>query len=778
MKKNVLKILLALVMVALVFAMVACNGGNKPNNGGNTTKDCGDGKHVDANNDGKCDKCGKEMPKAEEKVSLDTELKKLIGKVGPYVDTLKEVKKDSKVGIDVGLGAYYSYTGTNAAAGNFKLNVKGNLSANDPQAEIGLTLNGQNAKDDGEDYFKLGYKGGKIYLTEALNKINNKNGSTVEANKMAMNVAAIEDGIKNAASVGMEYLAYLGGLDALKNLDLVGLIDSLSAQIGGFDALGGFIKPSTTATATEFTIDEEGVKGILGLLSVAGINLETYSGTIDTVLDYADRVLGFSQSIFGLEEGEKLTYALIMSKYLPSLTIRANYEGEALNSIDIAIAMNEINFEFGLSVKLATFGIDKTVSISSTGTEKDIAGAINVNLGRKGLEGVLEYVINTGDALAKDGNTVASARLTVNGQEAVKAMFDGQKVYMDASKAFEAIGATAPADAKLTYKSDFAWKFQDGTSESSLIAAINHGLNGLKYTEPKQSTDTPATDEPAAEDPTAGIFTTIYNILAGEDEQWSGSAPAAIGDVIELLDKKIGSGHTNGSFLKFDLVDANGKALDIGDIGANIVKIHNDNKAKLTDSVNAEGTEAGATLIGKTEGETKATDLVDYVASFIKLPKIEAGAFAKVGDAFVPAEIDKDMIGSYIELAFGLYPADGQFADYVNVGIIEKIVGVDYEYILNNGIYAYAKYEKEAGLKGSIGLRATKDDAEGYVEIGASIGLVNSSNADLCTMPESFDGAEDFFGIKEGTEETAKDHYVVFDLAWKYLDALLAYKKA
>ena len=160
------------------------------------------------------------------------------------------------------------------------------------------------------------------------------------------------------------------------------------------------------------------------------------------------------------------------------------------------------------------------------------------------------------------------------------------------------------------------------------------------------------------------------------------------------------------------------------------------------------------------------------------MPKIEAGAFVIENDAFVPAEIDKDMIGNYIELAFGLYPADGQFADYVNIGIIEKIVGVDYEYILNNGIYAYAKYEKGAGLKGSIGLRATKDDAEGYVEIGASIGLVNSSNADLCTMPESFDGAEDFFGIKEGTEETAKDHYVVFDLAWKYLDALLAYKKA
>ena len=820
MKKNVLKILLALVMVALVFAMVACNGdGNKPNNGGNTTKDCGDGKHVDTNNDGKCDKCGKDVPKTEEKVSLDTELKKLIGHVGPYVDTLKEVKKDSKVGIDVGLGAYYSYTGTNAAAGNFKLNVKGNLSANDPQAEIGLTLNGQNAKDDGEDYFKLGYKGGKIYITEALNKINNKNGSTVEANKMAMNVAAIEDGIKNVAGVGMEYLAYLGGLDALKNLDLVGLIDSLSEQIGGFDALNSFIKPNTTATATEFTINEEGVKCILGLLSAAGINLESYSGTIDTVLDYADRVLGFSQSIFGLEEGEKLTYALIMSNYLPSLTIRANYEGEALNSIDIAIAMNKINFEFGLSVKLATFGIGKTVSIADKGyTAQDVKGAIDVNLGRRDLKGKLEFKVNTGDALAKDGNTVASARLTVtNGTkttEAAKAIFDGKKVYLDASKAFEAFGATTPTDAKLTYKSDFSWDFYadgDKTKEpeytaTSLVDALNHGLKGIKYTEPvkkdnqddKQEPKDPAagifTTEPVKKDnkddkqepkdPAAGIFTTIYNILVGKDNKWTGEAPATLGDVIELLDKKIGSGHANGSFLKFALVDANGKALDIGDIGANIVKIHNDNKAKLTESVNAEGTEAGATLIGKTTGDKKVIDLVDYVAAFIKLPKLETVdgkvQFVKKDNALVPDEINKDMIAKYIELAFEQYPADGQYADYINSDLVRRVCGMSYSDIIANGLYAYARYEKNEGLSGYIGLRAEKASKleDCYIEIGGSIGLEGSSVGDYCAMPAEFEGCTDFFAIKDGTNEGAKDHYLIFDFTWKLFDAFLLPKAA
>lgn len=796
MKKNVLKILLALVMVALVFAMVACNGGgNNTNNGGNTTKDCGDGKHVDANNDGKCDKCGKDMPKTEEKVSLDTELKKLIGQVGPYVDTLKEVKKDSKVGIDVGLGAYYSYTGTNAAAGNFKLNVKGNLSANDPQAEIGVSLNGKDAKADGEDYFKLGYKNGNVYLLEALNKINNKNGSTVEASKIKMDVSGIQEGIENVAGVGMEYLAYLGGLDALKNLDLVGLIDSLGEQIGGFDALSGFIKPNTTATATEFTIDEEGVKGILGLLSVAVINLESYSGTIDTVLDYADRVLGFSQSIFGLEEGEKLTYALIMSNYLPSLTIRANYEGEALNSIDIAVAMNKINFEFGLSVKLATFGIGKTVSIADKGyTAQDVKGAIDVNLGRRDLKGKLEFKVNTGDALAKDGNTVASARLTVtNGTkttEAAKAIFDGKKVYLDASKAFEAFGATTPTDAKLTYKSDFSWDFYadgDKTKEpeytaTSLVDALNHGLKGIKYTEPVKKDNQDDKQEP--KDPAAGIFTTIYNILAGKDNKWTGTTPATLGDVIVLLDKQIGAAHKNGSFLKFDLVDANGKALDIGDIGASIVKLHNDNKDKLTGSVDAKGTEAGATLIGKTEGDKKVIDLVDYVAAFIKLPKLETVdgkvQFFKQENALVPDEINKDMIAKYIELAFEQYPADGQYADYINSDLVRRVCGMSYSDIIANGLYAYARYEKNEGLSGYIGLRAEKASKleDCYIEIGGSIGLEGSSVGDYCAMPAEFEGCTDFFAIKDGTNEGAKDHYLIFDFTWKLFDAFLLPKAA
>ena len=790
MKKNVLRILLALVMAALVFAMVACNGGGGGGGGGGgQKKDCGEGKHVDANKDGKCDVCGKDVPK-ETKASLDVELKKLISKVNPYLTTLKEVKKDSKLGVDVGVGAYYKYTGKEAAAGNFKLDVKGNLSAKDPQAEIGVSLNGKDAKADGEDYFKLGYKDGNIYLLEALNKINNKDGSTVEASKIKMDVSGIKEGIENAANVGMQYLAYLGGLDALKNLDLEKTVDEFGESLNGFDILSGLLKPTVTDTYTEFEIEPDSVRGILDLVSGMGLDISKYKGTIDTVLDYADRALGFSQKIFGLDEGEKLTYEKIMSDFLPGLTIRANYEGDALNSIDIAVSMKEINFEFGLSVKLATFGIDKTVSIADKGyTAQDVKGAIDVNLGRRNLKGKLEFKVNAGDALAKDGNTVASARLTVtNGEtttEAAKAIFDGKKVYLDASKAFEAFGAT-PTDAKLTYKSDFSWKFYadgDKTKEpeytaTSLVDALNYGLKGIKYTEPVKKDNKENKEEP--KDPAAGIFTTIYNILAGKDNKWTGTTPATLSDVIVLLDKQIGAAHTNGSFLKFELVK-DGKALDIGDIGASIVKIHNDNKDKLTGSVDAEGTEAGATLIGKTEGNN---DLIGYVAAFIKLPKLATVdgkvQFVKNNNALVPDEIVKDMITKYIELAFEQYPADGQYANYINSDLVRRVCGVSYSDIIANGLYAYARYEKNEGLNGSIGLRAEKASQlkDCYIEIGGSIGLEKSSAADLCAMPTEFEGCTDFFAIKDGTTEGAKDHYLIFDFTWKLFDAFLLPKAA
>ncbi len=794
MKKNVLRILLALVMAALVFAMVACNGGGSGGGGGggNKDKDCGEGKHVDKDNNGKCDVCGKDVPK-ETQASLDVELKKLISKVNPYLTTLKEVKKDSKLGVDVGVGAYYKYTGKEAAAGNFKLGVKGNLSASDPQAEIGVSLNGKDAKADGEDYFKLGYKNGNVYLLEALNKINNKDGSTVEASKIKMDVSGIKEGIENVANVGMQYLAYLGGLDVLKNLDLEAFVDKFGNDIGGFNNLSGLLKPTATDTYTEFVIEPDSVRGILDMVSGFGLDISKYKGTIDTVLDYADRALGFSQKIFGLDEGEKLTYEKIMSDFLPGLTIRANYEGDALNSIDIAVSMKEINFEFGLSVKLATFGIGKTVSIADKGyTAQDVKGAIDVNLGRRNLKGKLEFKVNTGDALAKDGNTVASARLTVtNGTEtteAAKAIFDGKKVYLDASKAFEAFGAT-PTDAKLTYKSDFSWEFYadgDKTKEpeytaTSLVDALNHGLKGIKYTEPVKKDNKDDKQEP--KDPAAGIFTTIYNILAGKDNKWTGTTPATLGDVIVLLDKQIGAAHKNGSFLKFDLVK-DGKALDIGDIGASIVKLHNDNKDKLTGSVDAEGTEAGATLIGKTEGDKKVIDLVDYVAAFIKLPKLETVdgkvQFVKKDNALVPDEINKDMIAKYIELAFEQYPADGQYADYINSDLVRRVCGMSYSDIIANGLYAYARYEKNEGLSGYIGLRAEKasEIKDCYIEIGGSIGLEKSSVVDLCTMPAEFEGCTDFFAIKDGTNEGAKDHYLIFDFTWKLFDAFLLPKAA
>ena len=65
MKKNVVKIFFGIVIATLMLAMIACDGssGGGTTPGGTTVKDCGDGKHVDKNADGKCDVCGKDVPK-------------------------------------------------------------------------------------------------------------------------------------------------------------------------------------------------------------------------------------------------------------------------------------------------------------------------------------------------------------------------------------------------------------------------------------------------------------------------------------------------------------------------------------------------------------------------------------------------------------------------------------------------------------------------------------------------------------------------------------------
>lgn len=754
MKKNVLRILLALVMVSLVFALVACSGGGddkQPGGDKHTT-------HVDANSDGKCDVCGETMQTGgDETASLAEEVDKILSTLSPYLNAFKNAKADSAIGIDIGVGGYFKTTGTNKSNNNFKLNVAANANATAPELALGVSVND-------EDYLRIGYQDKFLYLLEGLNKINSEDGaSSTPSRKIQMDVSYLKDGIKNATAVGMEYLEWFV-TNTLSGLDLDDLRKGLTVKgDDGSDPLiamaDGLLTATSTANGATITVSEDNMQNIIGLLKSMVIPKETWTkidSMVNTVIGYAAKLFEDNKEVYDIIS--KLTLDTILEEYVPALEIRAGYDNGAIKSLDIAIVLAALNVELGLNIDLTTLSLEEKANISFSGYKaEDLVSKVKVDLDKKGLSGVLDLVINTSSAFAADKNPIASATMKINDQaKAVEAAFDGQTVYLDMTNAFTVLGAAAPADTKFSY----VIKDKDGEPTSVQNIVLN-ALNGLTYVAPGAAAQNAA----AAEGESLGIWGTIYQMLGGENA----SASTTMDDVIVLLDSKF------GKYLKFDLVGKDGKALSLEEIGAGIVAKFATVKDDLMGAVNAEGTEAGAQLFSTDE----SANLLDFASAFLMIPAIKTDAVTgeKSLDFDTEAEInDAATLKEYVEFVFGLYPAEGQYADYINAELIRKIVGVGYAQIIDNGIYAYAGYNAGEGLSGYVGFRANKEATENYVEVGASIGFGTARN--LATVPADISDTTDFTAITDGKVEGDKDYRVVFGTTWALFDAFLAYTAA
>lgn len=757
MKKNVLRILLALVLVSLVFAMVACNGDKKPEE---PDKTCN---HVDANSDGKCDRCGETMPgggDGKDDASLEEELGKILDTLTSYLEALKGVKKDSSIGIDLGIGGYYQ---AKENGGNFKVRAAANANATNPELALSVSVNNK-------DYFALGAQKNALYLLEGLNLINT---TEKNSNKIKMDASYLEEGILNAASVGMEYLEWFAS-NILGDVNLGDLKEGIASFL---PAVGDFIEATSDDNGATLTINEGNMQKLLAFLFAPGgvVIPEDVVATIDNVIE---TVAGYAAKAFPdyAEVLEGLTREAIVAEYAPALNIKAGYEGDAIKSIDIEIDLSAFELQLGLSIDLTTLSLEDEANISFSGYQaKDLNTSVKVDLDNKGISGVLDLVINTSSAFAALENNIASAQLKINGtNQAAVAAFDGDTIYLDMTNAFTALGASAPAATSFSYvisdhqqMKEVKDEITGAVTEQPVVDAkgepvmhkniktvILDALTGLEYVEP-----TPAPKNAAEEEGSLGIWGTIYNILNGGV---GGTASTTMDDVIVLLDTKI------GKYLKFKIAE-NGKAKSIEAIVAEIVTIYEANKTALTDAVNAEGTEAGAQLFS---GE--GASLLTFVSKFIKIPALKEVEGKTEFDWDNEAEInDAATLKKYVAFAFEQYPSEGQYADYINTALIGKIVGLCYGAIIDGGIYAYAGYNAGEGLNGYIGLKANKEATDSYVEIGGSIGFIDAGN--YATIPADITGTTDFTEITADKNEGDKDYYVVFGTTWALFDAFLNY---
>ena len=481
MKKNLLKILLALVLVAFMFSLMACvdNGGGG-GGGNNDDKECTE--HVDEDGDGKCDVCGETMEEETSETGLVAELSKILTTLSPYIDSLKGATADSEIGIDLGIGAFYKYSGDTASEGNFNLNFAANASATNPELSLGVAVNDK-------DYFKLGYSAAAIYLLEGLNMINT---DSTSSNKIKMDVTYLEDSIKHAVSVGMEYLEWAAG-EYLGAIDLGAIGEELSDPNSTLGAIlpgvENLISAESTSTGATLKINEANMGEIINIVTTFINNWEEIEGTIDSALS---SVVGFMEGneafagIYEVLNGK--TFNDIITEYAPSLEIRADYDNEgAIKKLSIVIVLAALDLEFGLDINLNTLSLEDKADIDFSGyTAQDLKGKIELDLDKKGVDGALSFVINTSNAFAAEDNMIASAQLLINHDPnlptqpvAAQAGFNGSVVFLDMTGAFERFGAETDLATKYTYSIK-----GEGGEVTNIKTMFKNWVDGLTYSEP------------------------------------------------------------------------------------------------------------------------------------------------------------------------------------------------------------------------------------------------------------------------------------------------------
>lgn len=749
MKKSILtKIILAMVMLAMVFALVACGGNDKPD------PDPGDD----------------DKPKPTEPTFADKLLEVIAG-ASPILETVKGIKADSNIGAELALGV--EYKGADAAAKKYTVDIKGNIAATNPE----LLVNYKHS--DGQDYFTLGYKGGKLYLQQPLTAVNN--GKTAKTDKVVADVTGLNYAVADLMSILMDVLADVAANETLKNFQLNSIVEneqfkSILSSVESMD----LISIKSDATGHTLTMAEDKFGMVLDLL-----------GRIDGLSD----IMGVVKGLF--EDG------------YPALEIKVGLDSaqkdKPINALEIGYSFDD---SYGkIVVDLPKFSLDSRANVSFDNDYKAQAleAVIDAELARRGVKAQLSVAANPD--LSADGKNLAYAELDINGNKA-QGYFNGNKVVFDTNAVYTAINGGSSGNI-ITKPANTLYGATLQGEQDTIIKMLNKAAADAKanYLANKGKVDnTPA----ASTEPSLGILGNIYKLIGGDVKKLETTVEGKKAyrdptekEMLEQVDALI------GDYVKFeiDTTSNEGNYLNTvkniiekfaeGDdwiIGWDLIKVNNDGKLvginsfgdlltfenwiNMTDGKvtpptgtngvfgivnwNTDNWEGGIKLSGA--GNDKG--LLDAVALFV-----QGREFVRMDDetpVYNPVEITAESIADFMNYyigALGYYMEDGvvftaaekaaiakidedyekstksvtekkkhkeDLKVYYNTTSADKVLRILVGYagtasenqlldMINGGAYLYVGSKSGEGIYGYIGLKSADKD---YIKLGAKLGFV------------------------------------------------------
>ncbi len=223
MKKSSLltKIMISLVLVALVFALVACR-----------KKD-----------DGK--KNPPPTPTVEK--TLAEQVVEIIQGVNPVLKVFNDTKADGTLGADLSLSVKYDISGN---SNDLALAVKANASVTDPAAQISF-------KQKNQEWVNLTVNEGKVYLVQPLTAVNTSN----KTDGIQADIKALAPAVTDIMSMAMDFIE---GKEISLPEDLATSIGEMLS--GTFENVAKLIKIETLTNGYKIVLGSEIMDALQSLL--------------------------------------------------------------------------------------------------------------------------------------------------------------------------------------------------------------------------------------------------------------------------------------------------------------------------------------------------------------------------------------------------------------------------------------------------------------------------------------------------------------------------------
>ncbi len=465
MKKSILtKILLAMLMLALVFAMVACGG-----NGGKT--------------DGPGDTPIVEDPPKE---TLAEQITGVLQGADPILKTLHGITADKTVGLDIGLTVDFA-AGKDKdgkdVKGNYNLGVKGRLNKTAPELDVTY-------KAGSTDWFKLAYKDKKVYLGQPLTAVKD---STKTMDKVIVDVAELEPTVKNLMTILMD------AIPAITGQIPDGIPEDMSKSVG--DLLGS---PEFSGVLNAMQLTITSIPG------GNGSRIELAPGTIEKVADLLPVMLAKNPTLLSVVQtacdwiksvGDANSY--------PTVRLDILKTGDTISSIELGYAYENEAYQGKLTIDLAVSTTDSKVGAVTAPSDYKadaLEATVNALLPQKGLKGELKVDVNPN--FSADYMGYASLAFSDLNNKNLGTLIgwanDGKAVYYDTAELYKALGAEAPANT--VYQATLA-------DEKSVADLINDWSDGL-VEDAKEAAVKNA--DAAKKEPSKGILVSIYEWLGGD----------------------------------------------------------------------------------------------------------------------------------------------------------------------------------------------------------------------------------------------------------------------